>query len=181
MCGARSGSKGRGTQKYPSLLQTHTPFIWGLGKGQPRTELPGFSLLGWKSPSKGLGRRLVPSGSGLRPHGPAAGKGPSTLTVTPRPRALAQSRCGWAGRGVGEGHPGQVLPPPSPVTWTRLPQPGVLSGTNHEEERGRRRGQWVSAPRGRWAGPTAPSRPASQSAGAGGGPEGARAAPRSAP
>lgn len=99
---SRAGSEGSSTQKYPEQLQTHTPFIWGLKKGQPRTKLPRFSLLGWKSPSKGLGLRLVPSGSGLRPHGPVTGKHPSTLRVTLRPPALAQPRCGWAGHGVGE-------------------------------------------------------------------------------
>ena len=66
----------------------------------------------------------------------------------------AQVRMGGPRRGLMT-PPVRFCTPPFPVTWTRLPQPEVLIGTNHEEERGRHPGQWVSAPRGRWAGPTA--------------------------
>lgn len=106
--------------------------------------------------------RVWPQASrlGMREKAPRLCRSQRGRRVSPLPR------CGCGGRGVGERLPWPRTGPPSPVTWTRLPQPGVRRGTNHEEERGRRRGQWVTAPRGRWAGPTAPraGRPASQRA-----------------
>lgn len=86
---------------------------------------------------------------------PFSGKGPSTLRVTTRPRALSPSpgAAGWAAARANDS-PGPFCGC-RPVTRTRLPHPGARSGTNLGVQRGRRRGQWVSALRGRWAGPTA--------------------------
>lgn len=117
-CMWQAGNWGE-TQKHSLQLQTHTPFIWGLEEGQPRTELPWFSLLSWKSPSKRLGHRPVITGSGPRPHRP--GRGEKAL----RPcgsrgglRPSPQPRCRWAVR------VGKRLARPcsagSPVTWTRF-------------------------------------------------------------
>lgn len=145
-----------------------TLFIWGLEEGQPRTELPWLSLLSWKSPSKGLGRRPVPSGSGPRPHGSGCRKKPFDLAGH---TAAAGPRLCPGADGMGGPRRGRTTPL---ATFRPLPRSHGRAFRSREcgkerttrRRRGRRRGQWVSAPRGRWAGPTAPraGTPASQRA-----------------
>lgn len=176
-CVWRAGNWGE-TQKHSLQLQTHTPFIWGLEEGQPRTALPWFSLLSWKSPSKGWVIALSQQDLAPGPTDPDAGKKPFDLVghvadSGPLPSPGADGRSAWA-----NDSPGLVLP--GPRSHGRASAARSVK-RNEGREAGEARRALGQRPAGAVGGPNRPaSRLASQSAGAGGGLTGARAAPHSA-
>uniref|UniRef100_M3YV84 Uncharacterized protein n=1 Tax=Mustela putorius furo TaxID=9669 RepID=M3YV84_MUSPF len=110
-------------------------FIWGLEEGQPRTELPWLSLLSWKSPSKGLGRRPVPSRSGLRLHGSGCGKKPFDLAgyVAAAGPRLCPGADGMRGPRRGRTTPMATFRPPLPG---HMDAPSAAGSEERNEPRG---------------------------------------------